>query len=162
MACIFRDIKFILKLYIMKNNITGHVEMSITAPATKVWKALTDPLLVKQYFFGTEVATDWKKGSPIRFTGEWEGKPYEDKGTILDVQEYRLLKYNYWSSRSGIADKPENYVDITFTLDEKDGITTLTVTQENISDEEMRAHSEENWQKVLTGMKHLLEEKEVV
>ena len=51
----------------------------INAPAAQVWKALTDPAIIKQYFFGTNVETDWKKGSPITWTGEWEGKTYQDK-----------------------------------------------------------------------------------
>ncbi|MGZ4038890.1 MAG: SRPBCC domain-containing protein, partial [Bacteroidia bacterium] len=34
--------------------------LTINAPAAKVWKALTDASIVKQYFFGTNVKSDWK------------------------------------------------------------------------------------------------------
>jgi uncharacterized protein YndB with AHSA1/START domain len=30
-----------------------------------VWRALTEPELVKEYFFGTTLVTDWAVGSPI-------------------------------------------------------------------------------------------------
>jgi uncharacterized protein YndB with AHSA1/START domain len=116
----------------MKNNITGRVELEINAPVEKVWEALTKPEIIKQYFFGTNTFTDWKMGSPIIFRGEWEGKTYEDKGTILEVDKYKMIKYDYWSSMSGIEDKPENYVIITYHLTQVDTKTKLVITQENI------------------------------
>ena len=54
------------------------VQFEINAPVEQVWKALTDPELIKQYFFGTQTETSWKVGTPIYFRGEWDGKPYED------------------------------------------------------------------------------------
>jgi uncharacterized protein YndB with AHSA1/START domain len=146
----------------MKNNITGHASVIIDAPKEKVWEALTKPEIIKQYFFGTDTHTDWQPGSPVTFTGEWEGKSYEDKGTVLSVEANRFLRYDYWSSMSGIEDKPENYVIITYELQEKEeGVTRLTVTQENIPTEQMKDHSEENWNKVLGGLKTLLEKDKV-
>ena len=44
------------------------VSLTFNAPQAEVWKGLTDPEIVKQYFFGTNVKSDWKKGSPIRVT----------------------------------------------------------------------------------------------
>ncbi len=145
----------------MKNDITGSANTTIYAPASKVWEALTTPAIIKQYFFGTDVTSDWKTGSPIFFKGEWQGKHYEDKGTILDIVPNELFKYSYWSSMSGIEDKPENYVDITYTLSERNDETMLTITQENIADEKMKEHSEQNWKKVLADLKDLLENQTV-
>ena len=62
---------------------------------------------------------------------------------------------------SGIEDKPENYVIITYRLSGKDGDVDVTITQENIPDEKMRAHSEENWKKVLNELKHVVEEETI-
>jgi uncharacterized protein YndB with AHSA1/START domain len=141
----------------MKSDIIGKTSILINAPAAKVWGALTTPALIKEYFFGTNAESDWKVGSPITFSGEWEGKKYQDKGTILENVPNKKLKYNYWSSMSGIEDKPENYVDITYELKEKDNKTELTIIQENIPDEKMREHSEENWMKVMEGLKAMVE-----
>jgi uncharacterized protein YndB with AHSA1/START domain len=141
----------------MKNNITGHVSIHIDAPASTVWEALTTPELIKKYFFDTNAVSDWKVGSPITFTGQWQGKEYIDKGTILDVQPNELFKYTYWGSMSGIEDTPENYAHITYELNEANGGTDLAIIQENIPDEKMKAHSEENWNKVLEGLKKLVE-----
>lgn len=146
----------------MKNNITGRSSIVINAPASRVWKALITPSMIKKYFFGTDAVSTWQPGSPVTFTGEWQGKKYQDKGTILDNEPNKLLRYSYWSSMSGIEDKPENYVNVTYSLLERGGeTTTLTITQDNIPDEKMREHSEENWRKVLEGLKELLEKEAV-
>jgi uncharacterized protein YndB with AHSA1/START domain len=131
--------------------------IDIKAPVAEVWKGLTDPEIVKQYFFGTNVKSDWQVGSPITFSGEWEGKTYEDKGTILEITPGWYVKYSYWSSMSGTEDKPENYADVIYALNEKDGITTLAITQDNIKDEVSKEHSEKNWQMVFGGLKKILE-----
>ena len=143
----------------MKSNITGHASARIHASASEVWDALTKPELIKQYFFGTNAKSDWKPGSPVTFTGEWEGKSYEDKGTVLKAERDKLLQYTYWSSMSGIEDKPENYVVVTFEITEENDETNLSITQENIPDEKMKKHSEENWKMVLNNLKELLEKK---
>jgi len=136
---------------------TLSTSMTINAPAAKVWDALTNPAIVKQYFFGTNVKSDWKKGSPIVWEGEWEDKTYQDKGTILDVDPGKYVKYSYWSSMSGTEDKPENYANITYTLSEKDGKTEFSLTQDNIKNKEAKEHSEENWKSVFGKMKEMVE-----
>jgi len=145
----------------MKNTITVHVSTNIMAPVPEVWKALTTPEIIKKYFFGTNAISDWRPGSALIFKGEWEGKKYEDKGTILSMIPDRLFQYTYWSSMSGIEDKPENYVTITYDLTENKDGTVLTVTQENIPDVKTKEHSEQNWKKVLADLKQLLEKKTV-
>ena len=145
----------------MKSNITGKVSVKIDAPASEVWEALTTPEIIKKYFFGTNAISDWKVGSPLIFKGEYQGKHYEDKGTIVKVERNKLFQYKYWSSMSGIEDKPENYVTVTYELSEKNDKTKLTVTQENIPDEKTKEHSEQNWKKVLTDLKKLLEKESV-
>ena len=133
--------------------------ININAPKDEVWKGLTDPQIVKQYFFGTDVKSDWKAGSPITFSGEWEGKSYQDKGTIKDITPGEYIKYSYWSSMSGTEDKPENYADVSYRVTEKGGATALEVTQDNIKDEASKKHSEKNWQTVFGGLKKILEGK---
>ncbi len=130
------------------------VRTGINAPVSKVWEALTTPELIKQYFFGTNARSDWKVGSPITFKGEWRGKTYEDKGTILAIKPRKLLRFGYWGSMSGIEDKPENYVPITYELSPEERGTTLTLTQKDLPDEKMM---EQNWKKVFKNLKELLE-----
>jgi uncharacterized protein YndB with AHSA1/START domain len=39
----------------------------INSPIQKVWNALTQPELVKKWQYGSNLITDWKVGSDIRF-----------------------------------------------------------------------------------------------
>lgn len=135
------------------------VEKSVTikAPPSKVWQALTDPDLIRQYLFGTHARSDWKKGSPIIYTGEWQGKRYEDKGKIIDIIPEELLHTTYFSSMSGKEDIPDNYANVIYKLEAQDIYTKIIIQQDNIEDESGVAHMKENWGKVLDGMKRLLE-----
>jgi uncharacterized protein YndB with AHSA1/START domain len=139
------------KTFIAKTSIT------INAPVSKVWDALTKPDLIKQYLFGTDVTTDWQVGSPITYKGIWEGKPYEDKGKILQMEEGKLLVSTFWSALSGKPDVPENYQTIRYELSANGDGTKLTLTQDNNASQEEANHSAENWKMVLDGMKKLLE-----
>ena len=141
----------------MENNLTLEVSTLINASKSVVWKALTDPEQIKKYLFGTETISDWKIGSPITFSGVWEGKPYIDKGTILQIEKEKILKYNYWSSFSGTEDVPANYANITYSLEEMDGQTMFTILQDSIKTKEARDHSEQNWRMVMNSLKELLE-----
>jgi uncharacterized protein YndB with AHSA1/START domain len=130
---------------------------SINAPASKVWDALTKPELIKQYLFGTEVTTDWRVGSPITYRGEWQGKEYEDKGKILEIEPGKRLVSTFWSSLGGLPDTPENYKTVRYELAPEGDRTKLTITQDNNATQEEASHSEQNWRMVLDGIKKLLE-----
>jgi uncharacterized protein YndB with AHSA1/START domain len=145
-----------------KNNIMTNqpiltVNTTVNAPISKVWDALTNPETVKQWFFGTNLKTTWAVGTPILWTGEWEGNPYEDKGIVLAYEHENFAKYNYWSSFSGTEDKPENYANISYQVSDNEGITLLEITQDNFKDAETMAHSENNWKPMMEEMKKLIE-----
>jgi uncharacterized protein YndB with AHSA1/START domain len=132
--------------------------VTIHATRREVWNALTDPGKVKQYLHGTEMSTDWKEGSPIVWKGEWKGRSYEDKGTVLAVEPQRLLRYTHWSPMGGSEDKPENYHTVTYELAGEDGKVTLTLTQDNnASQEEADKMAADNWGPVLNGLKETVE-----
>jgi uncharacterized protein YndB with AHSA1/START domain len=133
------------------------VTTTIHAPAAQVWEALTRPELVKQYLFGTEMETDWQVGGPIRYRGVWEGKPYEDKGTVLRVEPEKLLESTYWSPMSGVPDEPAYYKTVRYELAGEGDQTRLTLTQDNNDTPEEAAQAEQNWKMVLDGLKKLLE-----
>jgi uncharacterized protein YndB with AHSA1/START domain len=133
--------------------------VTIDAPRAKVWKALTDPAEVKRYMHGTNLATDWKVGSPITWSGEWKGTAYEDKGTVLDVEPERRLTYTHWSPMGGSEDRPENYHTVTCELAGDGGQTTLTLTQDNNGTQEAADQmAENNWAPMLQGLKETAEQ----
>ena len=141
----------------MTSNFSAKSAVHINAPRSRVWAALTTPDQIKQWFFGVDTQTTWKVGSPIVHTGTWQGKPYEDKGTIIRFNPPGLLEHTHWSSLSSLPDKDDNYQDVTWALVEQDGGTDVTVSEVNIPSKETEAVSEQSWPTVLGNLKALVE-----
>lgn len=142
----------------MINQLVAKSEIEINADIARVWNALIDPELIKQYLFGTEAVSEWKVGSTISFKGKWEDRDYEDKGIILILEENKTFQYAYWTSFSGLEDKRENYVNITYELSAEGQSTILSVTQDNIDTEEMIDGISDNWKLILNEIKKIIEE----
>jgi uncharacterized protein YndB with AHSA1/START domain len=129
----------------------------IKASIQEVWNAITTPDLIKQWFFGVDTESDWTVGSGLIHRGEWQGKPYVDKGEIVRIEPPRLLVHTHWSDLSGKPDSPENYQEVTWALSERDGVTELTITEHNLPSEQAKALSEESWKTVMSNLKELLQ-----
>lgn len=138
---------------------TAKIQCTIHAPVAKVWAGLTEPELVKQYFFGTQLVTSWEPATPIFFRGEWNGKPYEDKGTVLKFEPCNALEYNYFSSWSDQEDRPENYHSIRYQVKPKGHSTVLIITQRNIETLDKKVHSVQSWTILMKALKQLMESK---
>jgi uncharacterized protein YndB with AHSA1/START domain len=141
----------------MNETFVAKTTVTINASPSRVWDALTNPDLIKQYLFGTEVTTDWKVGSPITYKGVWEGKAYKDKGKILQVEPNKLLVSTFWSALAGLPDVPENYQTVRYELSAAGTETRLTLTQDNNPTQKDADHSAQNWQMVLEALRKLVE-----
>lgn len=141
----------------MQANFQSCYQTIVKAPVEKVWDALTNPAKVKQYFFGSNLETDWEVGSPIHFNGEYEGKTYQDKGVVQEFKPNETLSYSYFSSWSGMPELDENYLLVRYKLTPVSEGTQLEINQTNY-DQEKAKHSEENWAVIVDGLKKLVEQ----
>jgi len=141
----------------MPSDLLAKASTTIDAPAATVWDALVKPEKIREYMFGTNVESDWREGSPITWKGEWEGKPYEDKGKILRLTPPRVLQYSHFSPMMGKPDVPENYHTVTIELSQDGSGTRVALSQDNNETEDARAHSEKNWTMMLDGLKKFVE-----
>ncbi len=141
----------------MKTDISASSSVAIDAPVDEVWRAITTRELIKQWFFGVDTETDWKQGSPIVHTGEWQGKPYVDKGEIVRVEPPHVLVHTHWSDLSGTPDSPEHYQEVTWEVAERDGGSELTITEHNLPSHEAKDASDQAWSMVVDNLKQLLE-----
>ena len=139
------------------NGIVATATIDIAAPASRVWEALTEPDQIAAYMFGSRVETDWEVGHPITWNGEWEGKPYQDKGEVLAYDEPERLSVTHFSPLTGQDDVPENHHTLVYDLDEHDGVTTVSLSQDNNGSEEEAEHSRANWQMMLDGLRKQVE-----
>jgi len=142
------------------STMTGFVataEVHVTAGPERVWAALTEPDRIAAYMYGSRVETTWEVGSPITWEGEYEGRPYQDKGEVLTYDEPRRLSVTYYSPMLGRPDEPENYHTIVYTLTGKDAGTHLGLTQDGCDDEEQAEQFSRNWQQMMDGLKAQVE-----
>jgi len=129
----------------------------IDAAPDQVWDALVDPDQIKEYMFGSDVESDFRPGSAITWRGEYEGKAYEDKGTVLEVEPRRRLSVTHYSPMSGQPDVPENYHVVTYELTELRNGTRVSLRQDNNATADEVEHSKQNWSTVLAGLKRCVE-----
>lgn len=140
--------------------------ITIHADRNKVWLALTDPQLTKKYMFGCEAVSDWKKGSTLLWKGFYEGKEMVFvKGNITEIHPGKFLAYTTFDpNNTSMADVPENYLTVTYDLQEKGGETLLTVRQgdySKVAEGEKRYEESynkgEGWNPILIQIKKLVE-----
>ena len=139
--------------------------IDLQAPAAKVWDALTNPEQTKKYMFGCAALSDWAVGSPLIWKGNFNGvELIAVKGTVTGIRPGEFLAYTTIDPNSSMADIPENYVTVTYTLTEKNGKTLLEVTQGDfatVADGEKRYtetyNNGEGWNPILVEIKKLVE-----
>jgi len=141
----------------MNEDFIAKASTAIKASRQAVWEALTSPEAIKEYMFGARVDTNWLEGDPISWKGQWQGKAYEDKGTILQFKPTQRLQYSHYSPLSGLPDKPEHYHTVTIDLSGNGTETEAMLTQNQNATEAARTHSEKNWNLMLAGLKKFVE-----
>jgi uncharacterized protein YndB with AHSA1/START domain len=140
-------------------------EIEISAPASKVWDALVNPEKTKIYMFGCETVSDWNPGSELLWRGNYEGKEMIFvKGEVVDIKPGKHLKYTTIDPNSTIDDVSENYLWVTYDLEETNGKTKLTVRQGDyatVAEGEKRYQESynngEGWNPILVQIKKLVE-----
>jgi uncharacterized protein YndB with AHSA1/START domain len=140
---------------------TGHIaraEVIVDAKPNAIWDALTEPEQVRSWMVGTTVTTDWQVGSPITWQGEMNGKPYEDKGEVLEAEAPNRLSMTHYSPLMGQEDRPENYHTVTYTLTPtRDGRTTVALEQDGNESAEQAEQFSQNWQGMLESLGQTVE-----
>lgn len=138
----------------------GHVaraQVHVDAPAERVWAVLTSPEPRPEVMFGARTVTDWRVGGPIRWQGEWDGRPFEDKGEVLACEPPSRLVVTHYSPLSGQPDEPASYHRLEYSLRPDDGGTHVELAQDNNASPEEAEHSRAMWESMLAGVKSVAE-----
>lgn len=116
--------------------------------------------------FGCEALSAWKKGSTLVWKMIHEGKDFIPvKGNIVEIEPNKMLSYTVIDPHNpNIPDIPENYLVVTYQLEDKGSETILTVVQgdyNTVAEGEKRYQESynngEGWNPILVQIKNILE-----
>jgi uncharacterized protein YndB with AHSA1/START domain len=120
----------------------------------KLWEALTNSEFTKQYWFDTEVRSDWKVGSPFALVTSGETT---DTGEILEADRPRRLSYTFKHELMEEMRK-EPATKVVFTIEPYGDLVKLTVTHEGfVEGSKLLDGISRGWPAILSGLKSLLE-----
>jgi len=126
----------------------------------KLWKALTDPQLIRQYRFDTTVECDWKKGSSWKMTHPDRG--LLDTGEILEIDPPRRMVIR-WQNEWEPEFKAEGPSRCTIELEPEDNSVKLTITHEiDRPDSPFITAVSDGWPRILSNLKSVLETGKIV
>jgi uncharacterized protein YndB with AHSA1/START domain len=141
----------------MENNGTVLKNIELDATSEKVWEALTNPELTKQYFFDCECISTYEVGSPIAFVKRTENKDIVYvKGRITVCLKNKMLAYTCYTPQT--ENTPDKHTLVTMALIPEKDKTRLTITQGSFKEDKERfEQSNKGWHFVLEGLKKLVE-----
>ncbi|MEG4059247.1 MULTISPECIES: SRPBCC domain-containing protein [unclassified Microcoleus] len=87
-----------------------HKQISIDAPPSVLFDALTDSEKIVQYYPVKEILSTWEVGSEIILKGSNGDQDFTDCGTIEILLPNEKFLYRYWSDNHGTVRVPENYL----------------------------------------------------
>jgi uncharacterized protein YndB with AHSA1/START domain len=129
-------------------------EIYIRTTPERLWQALTDGELTKQYYYNTEVRSDLRVGSPFRY---YAGDDVLLDGEILEADPPRRLVTTFsalWSPDVA-ADPPSR---ITYEIEPMGAACRLRMIHDGFATETATYHEVAGgWSPILSGLKTLLE-----
>ncbi|BDZ54641.1 ATPase [Agromyces marinus] len=132
--------------------------VGIDASAERVWAVITDTEAAREYLFGARFEADWRVGGALRWSGTWQGRPYEDHGTVLEIDPPRRLVHTHFSPRRTSGLEPDDHHTLTWTIEgEADGPSVLSLSQDNNATPESAAHAKRVWDSLVAKVKEIAE-----
>jgi uncharacterized protein YndB with AHSA1/START domain len=139
----------------MSQETATHVyETFIRTSPDRIWQALTDGDLTRQYYFNTQVESDWNLGSTLRYHGP-RGTVDLD-GQILEIETANRLVTTFepkWFPQTDAAPST-----LSWEIQPMGPVTGVKLTHANIDNASFEAGQMHlGWVYCLSGLKSLLE-----
>ena len=129
-------------------------EIYIKTTPERLWEAITDSEMRRQYSFGVSVQSDWMPGSRYEFTGP-DGTSVWGEGENLEVEPPRRLVQTFRALWSDDV-RREGQSRVTWEIEPVGDSCRLTVTHDELregANEELYG----GWPMILSALKTLLE-----
>jgi uncharacterized protein YndB with AHSA1/START domain len=143
----------------MVNDLVVSRSVVLNASPERVWEALTHPGMTKHYMYNCAVSSDWKPGSPVRWSGDYNGRTLDEQGDIIDIIPGRLLKYSGFDRLADGDISRDGNIYITHELIPIGAKTKLLTTLEHFEGDESRAeYAAQQWDfEILPRLQTLVE-----
>lgn len=122
----------------MVNDLVVTRSVLLNATPERVWEALTHPGMTKQYLYGYEVSSDWRSGSPLRWTRHGR-QPIDIEGKIMEINPGRYIKYSGFDRLTSGDVSRRGDIYITHEVVPHGRQTQLLTTLEHFEGDETRA-----------------------
>jgi uncharacterized protein YndB with AHSA1/START domain len=133
-------------------------QVEINCNVETLWAILTKAEYTKQYMFNCAVGTDWKVGSDVHWEGEFNGVRAFQKGKVISITPGQQVTYSTIDSNGPLEDIPSNYIHVSYTLHDINGISHLTISNETFDDStERMSHIKQGWDMVIDKIKEVAE-----
>lgn len=137
----------------MEKILTSKVQIEFDIDAKQLWRVLTESKYTKVYMFNCSVESDWLEGSSITWQGNYQGYQAFQKGKVITVKPYELITYSTFDPNVGLSDVAENYINVTYAINEHNGKTRLIITNDTFDgNEERMKHIINGWEMVKEQM----------
>jgi len=137
---------------------TGFVYVTyIATTPERLWQALTDGNLSREYWGGRAVESDWRPGSSVLFR-KIDGEPDMVRAKVLEARPPGHLVLS-WSYRSAPGAAPPPASRVSYTIEPAGaGEAKLTVTHEEFeAGSEVDERLRNGWPAILSSLKSFLE-----
>jgi uncharacterized protein YndB with AHSA1/START domain len=125
-------------------------QISIAAPAERIFAALVDPQQRTQWWGGEGMFRTTHMESDLRVGGRWlqsgtgrDGQPFTIRGEYRIVERPRVLTFTWLPSWQGNAEASL----VRFDLEERDGVTTVRLTHSGLTPQARQIHR--GWPQIL-------------
>lgn len=133
------------------------IQVEFAISAKSLWNVLTETKFTEAYMFNCSVKSDWIKGSRITWQGNYQGYEAFQKGEILAIKPYELIKYSTFDPNFGLSDITANYIHVTYLIEKNEGKTKLTIVNDTFDgNEERMKHVMEGWGIVVKQMEKVI------
>jgi uncharacterized protein YndB with AHSA1/START domain len=120
----------------------------------QLWEALTSSEFSRQYWFGTELHSDWKVGSSVALV--MNGK-VTDEGKILEAEPPRRLAYTFHHVLNDELRNPAP-TKVVYSIEQHGKFAKLTLTHEGFAGKaKLLDGISKGWPAILSSLKSLLE-----
>lgn len=122
-------------------------KIQLNLKAEQLWEILTSPKWSVKYMYNCEIKSTFVPGAKIEWKGNYQGYEAYQIGEVMDVEPLRKLKYSTLDPNYHDPEVAENYIHVTYLIEEVDQGVIWTIINETFDgNKERMEHIVSGWE----------------